>query len=245
MRRVLMMALAGAAFATATPALADTALHGYCNSATPCTDNGTNTPTNVNPPQFGFWTGAGGGTGDLLIDILVPDNRTVSGPLTFTGYQSGTATLFSSTAWTSGDLAGYLNLTAGSNTSSPNNPLSAFLPATQSYDSTANGFFVFQDNLGTVTIPNNPTDADLMQLDQGLPQGSYIVAFLGFNEQSCHRRICTDYVAYHATAPSGALLETAPPVPEPATWGMMLLGFVGIGLAVRRSPRETAVPQIA
>jgi hypothetical protein len=35
-------------------------------------------------------------------------------------------------------------------------------------------------------------------------------------------------------------------VPEPATWGMMLLGFAGIGMALRRSRRRTgALMQIA
>jgi hypothetical protein len=32
-----------------------------------------------------------------------------------------------------------------------------------------------------------------------------------------------------------------PPVPEPATWGMMLLGFAGIGMTMRRSRRRTRV----
>jgi hypothetical protein len=30
-----------------------------------------------------------------------------------------------------------------------------------------------------------------------------------------------------------------PPVPEPATWGMMLLGFAGMGMAMRRSRRRS------
>jgi hypothetical protein len=37
-----------------------------------------------------------------------------------------------------------------------------------------------------------------------------------------------------------------PAVPEPATWGMMLLGFAGMGIAVRRSRRSSnALMQVA
>jgi hypothetical protein len=36
------------------------------------------------------------------------------------------------------------------------------------------------------------------------------------------------------------------PVPEPATWGLMLLGFAGLGMAMRRSQRRgTALMQVA
>jgi hypothetical protein len=34
------------------------------------------------------------------------------------------------------------------------------------------------------------------------------------------------------------------PVPEPATWAMMLVGFAGIGMAVRRR-RQPALAQVA
>jgi hypothetical protein len=39
-------------------------------------------------------------------------------------------------------------------------------------------------------------------------------------------------------------LTVAPAVPEPATWAMMLLGFLGMGVAIRRS-RSSALPQLA
>jgi PEP-CTERM motif-containing protein len=35
------------------------------------------------------------------------------------------------------------------------------------------------------------------------------------------------------------------PVPEPATWAMMLLGFGAIGFTMRKARRATAMPQIA
>jgi hypothetical protein len=50
------------------------------------------------------------------------------------------------------------------------------------------------------------------------------------------------------TGPSGAYSGTlniqAVPVPEPATWAMMLVGFAGIGMILRRS-RRPALAQIA
>ena len=239
MRRTFTIAaLTGAAIALASPANAGPALHGFCNS-TPCADNGTNTPTTANPPEFGFTSGGQAKTGTLLIDILVPDNVTAPTSFSFTGWQSGTANLVtsgSSNTWTSGFLSNYLGLSA-----SPANPIGAYLPTTQTYDSGATGFYVYQAVVGTVTLPTNSTadDSYLMQLGQNLAQGSYIVAFLG----QTNRKGVTTYLA---TANSGAILETAPPLPEPATWAMMLLGFGAIGTAMRRkSRRSNALTQVA
>jgi hypothetical protein len=36
-----------------------------------------------------------------------------------------------------------------------------------------------------------------------------------------------------------------PPVPEPATWAMMLVGFGGIGMAMRRGRRGVKLAQLA
>ena len=40
------------------------------------------------------------------------------------------------------------------------------------------------------------------------------------------------------------LYQSTQPVPEPAAWGMMVLGFAGIGFAIRRR-RKAALPQVA
>ena len=242
MRRALMMALAGAAFAAANPPYG----HAKTKSAyfapdfaallPTCTDNGTNTPTGVNPPQFAFAASGGAATGTLcLIDILVPDNAAAPGPFTITGALSGTASLFSSTPWTSGQLDSYLGISA-----SPTNPIGAYLPSTQTFQPSATGFFVFTADLGSTTllgtsgVGGTGQNAYLMQLGQGLAQGSYVVGFL---EQSG---------AYGATANSGAIFEDGRAVPEPATWAMMLLGFGGIGMAMRRGRRNSkALMQVA
>ena len=46
-------------------------------------------------------------------------------------------------------------------------------------------------------------------------------------------------------ASSNVYLFTTPAVPEPATWAMMLLGFAGIGIAVRGSRKGAALTQVA
>jgi PEP-CTERM motif len=216
----------------AIPGSAHATLHGFCDTLAPCSDNGTNTPTSVNPPDFGFSAGGHSATGDLMIDILVPDNvsnpmttYTISGPLV--GTSTFTATLFSTTPWTGAGhppqaLDSYLGLSA-----SPNNPIGAYLPSAQTFQPSATGFYVYTADLGTQTLPSNSgaSNFDLLTLNKGILQGSYVVAFLG---------------GTNATANSGAILETGPMsgVPEPSTWAMLLLGFAGLGFAGYRKTRN-------
>jgi len=240
MRKLTLFAAAVLA-AVSTPALATVAptLHGFCALGSVCVDNGTNTPTGVNPPVFAFASSGQNATGNLTIDVLIPNNITGTGPYTITGALSGTATLFSPTAWTSGQLDSFLGITA-----SPTNPIGAYLPATQGFQPTATGFYVFQANLGLATLLGTsgiggPTqDTFLMQLGQVVPQGSYIVGFFSQTGSTTG-----------ATANSGAILVTGSPpppppppgVPEPATWAMMLAGFGVTGFALRRTRRRKAL----
>ncbi|MFL6761930.1 MAG: PEPxxWA-CTERM sorting domain-containing protein [Sphingomicrobium sp.] len=53
----------------------------------------------------------------------------------------------------------------------------------------------------------------------------------------------TTSVAFNTQGFSGGVLVQGTPVPEAATWAMMLVGFAGIGFAMRR--RRITLPQIA
>jgi hypothetical protein len=209
-------------------AKADT-LHGFCWGGTPvCTDNGTNTPTSTNPPQFGFTASSGPSTGTFFVDFLIPDSNTgLSGIANFTvnvtkggpGNNltfSDTAALFSSTPWTSGQLDSYLGISA-----SPTNPIGAY-----TIPSGSTGFYVYQADLGINTLagPSNPGIDTLLSLTSGLPQGTYIVGFLDIDGSNS------------ATANSGAILLTGTPtpgVPEPGSLLLVCTGLLGAAAGVR------------
>jgi hypothetical protein len=204
-----------------TMAPLDDPLHGY-----PGVDNGTNTPVPPGYGNFGFTVSPGPATGDLLLDILVPN--TVAKPASFTvhgtlsgGPFSGTATLFSATPWKSGDLDAYLGISAA-----PSNPFGAYSqPGVKSY-------FVFQVDLGTTTLQDasKPNVNPLLKITGSIPTGSYIVGFLNEGTAGAPNWI--------ATANSGALffpnggLPNGNPnagTPEPATLTMLGIGIAGMG----------------
>ena len=222
-------------------------LHGFVQGCVTCTDNGTNTPIHTNPPHnFGFSVDPGPQTGDLILDFLVPNTAVPAGGLGINVFSAGTttlvgtATLFSSTAWTTGMLDTYLGIAGGA---SPANPIGAFLPSTKVLDPTATGFYVFQVNIGTETLPkNNNGPFTLFDADKGA-QGEYIVGFLD-----------TTAPGMIATANSGALFldgsgntinPVVAPVPEPSTWAMMMLGFAGVGFMAYRRKRQAGAFRLA
>ena len=158
----------------ASIARADT-MHGHCLAG--CTNNGTNTPLGSNPPQGFYFQASPASSGTYFIDVLVPNNMLVAGPLHITGDLTGVLNRFSATAWSSGELGNYLGFTRPS----PSTPIGAYLPATQALDPGASGFFAFQGSFGTpVSLPQEGslTTGPVLDLTEILPTGSYIVAEL-------------------------------------------------------------------
>jgi len=233
--RVLVTAAATILLALASqPASAiviDDPLHGQCNGSGggACIDNGTNTPLG-NSTSFSFSISPGPQTGDLVLDVLVPNNQTAPSPLQITKTLPTPAVTLTATqhagTWTSGDLATFLGLTA-----SPSNPIGAYLPTTQALDPGATGFTVFTADFGVQTIGANPSSPGnvlpTFSLISGLPLGSYIVGFCVTG--------CTAPPSV-ATANSGALLVDTPPVrvPEPSSVLLLGAGLAGCAAFLRR-----------
>ena len=180
----------------------DDPLHGFC---TGCNDNGTVTPIPTNPPSnFTFTASPGPQTGEMFLDILVPNVGTA--PTSLTATVSGSPNVTAGrvdTVFNSGTLQGFLaaNGFPSLSSASPNNPIGAFPGSTT-------GFFVFQADLGTQTLgnPSNSPAGPNLGIVQTLALGSSIVGFLNTNVTGGSQN------GVIATAPSGQLFVPGPVV---------------------------------
>jgi hypothetical protein len=231
-------------------------LHGFCSQAGPlCQDNGTITPTTLNPPVFGFTRSPDSNnnlttpTFELL--YLIPDVPSTNSLLNFTatGTHTGlttaqTETPFSTTPWTTGDLLAYLGL---AQTGGPNNPLDAYLPSTRQEETAAgialsNGYFVFEANFGSVTFGGNPNTDPTFITSASVPLGTVI---LGLIEGAAANSV------QDATANSAALIVDAPgvtpppPLPEPGTLGIPGAGLMAFGWFRTRKNRKFGIEAAA
>lgn len=211
-------------------------LHGFCYGASAaCHSNGTVTPDPTNPAKFGFTIAPGPQFGNYLVDILVPVNELVNpasttfglnenqGGIWDTSSVSVSASLYSTHAWTSGNLATYLGFSA-----SPSNPINAWLPYTQAHgDAGATGYYVYVADLGLTTLQPDSgwASGPLLSLQQGLPTASLIVGFLDTSSGDV------------ATANSSALFMSGSPssssVPEPGTLSVMAIALAGLAVGGR------------
>jgi hypothetical protein len=240
MKRKLLLAsalLLATALSPARAQVIDDPLHGeVCaggnGTCTNSGDNGTNTPIANFQTTFGF-SSSPTNTGDLILKFLIPNNDSVSGLTTvhetINGTSStGTLTLAAGT-WTTGTLEAFLGIP----NASPDNPIGAYLPSTKLVDAGATGFTVLTLNVGQINLPDvNATLPDLFTVANfAAPAGSYVLGDLILASG-----------ADVTTANSAALfVGSVSAVPEPATWGMMLIGFVGLAFAFRQRRRVMGI----
>jgi hypothetical protein len=213
MRRVLKIALASAAIALGTAATPAAAVTlQQCTSGASCV-SGT---TNVNL-----------GTYDAPGSLLVTGTVGVGGPeVDFTSTNglletnTGAATIFTA----SGGLLSQLTFTLVTG---------AF---------TAAEFNLENGNIKAMDIVLSTSSGATKVISITNANGSNIFDIIGGAGESFTS------ASFVTTAPNGfadfkqlRLVLATPAVPEPATWGMMLLGFAGMGMALRRSRRRSGV----
>lgn len=196
MRRVLMMTLAGAAIAAATPASAAVTVVGPAATVSSC----ANFTFNVPPSELKC---AGGYSGNLIQGTLQAPGLTAIQALGYSGTGAYLATV--------GTIA--------TNT------------ATIDFGQTLFGLTIIGLHYGNAGDGGEGTSFFLF--DAGTA---------GVNSITVSDRVDTNF----NFGLSNAALFSTGAVPEPATWAMMLLGFGGIGVAMRRSRRRgSALMQVA
>jgi opacity protein-like surface antigen len=121
---------------------------------------------------------------------------------------------------------------------------------------TVTSFFDFSESFDSTAVFAIVTTDGMLTLEQLLPGGggSAITQVMGTgNALTLNTGLLTPGVTYRFTYTgnlttagniSGNATFTAAAVPEPATWGLMLIGFGGIGLAMRRR-RRPVLAQVA
>lgn len=212
MRRVLMTAFASAALGlAATPALADA------------------------PGGFA------GGVVDPCSAIYV------NGAIACQGYYGGNLITGTTGSATTADELAIINLllngTASTSDSTPTNNTGAYNPpyTTLDYDTVLGALTDLNGsatlNFGSLNLSGlvilgahfgNNIDSDV----------NNVTAFWLINLGSTTTNTIT--LSNGAGSSNAQIFATGQPVPEPATWAMMLLGFGGIGMAMRRSRRRNA-----
>jgi len=217
-------------------------LHGTCVGCVSATVGGNDVTVigNAGLSSFGFNSSPPGASGNLQLKLLIPDNFTLTQVNNYASQINVTGTggpftlsLFSATPWTSGFLeTDYLNNTLANG--APKNPLDAWIGATNTFQPTADGYYVLLANTGGHTLggQGDPLSAaNTFALDPALfARGGLIVGNM-FTPDGVISTAQSSALFFNG--PSGGPFS-APPVPEASTWAMMLLGFFGIGFMVYR-----------
>ena len=201
---------------------------------------------------FGVSSSPAPQTGTLFFALLTPNNEPELTLPSLSGFLNGNpltveAGLSEGTFGSGLDLKNILALALGGS-GNPPNPFSAFAGATlledpgfTSYDVSlfkVDGSFTTGAQAGQTSVLDNTFSfsGGKFGLLDGIGPGSIITAFLVETGIDKHGNPFIDVVS---TAQSSALLVTpfaGPPVPEPSTWAMGLIGFAFLGfLGYRKS----------
>lgn len=227
MNSILKLALAGAAFGIAAPAMADviqvapssqqgTLVHGTGTEQTNTMVTGNLGPGGPNIVNF---TGDTTGPGDLLFlqqgqgqaDVLGAEITTTQSPNDYYNFLSGNIFL------SGGMQMDYIEF------------------ALTGLSAGTVDFFI-TDNDGTV----------FPFLNQVLGSGNTFFAFDAVAGQLiANVRFVADTPPGEITTIKQVRIIAAPAIPEPGTWAMMLLGFAAAGIAIRRQRRPAELPQLA
>lgn len=233
MRRALMVAIAATAIGLATPALADP------NGATFADYNGPDLTTAIHASGSNSTNDAG--------TVYGSTTWPVGQDTPFSGYSSFDPTTGTGTSTnihiTGG--SGFASITDANSTAD----LYALImdpPAFTAYE-----FSVQLVEAGSLNLYVMLTGSSTWELVTGSPidqkanqNNQYLLS--GLNSGSFDKVLLTSTSPIFEVKQNSINLAGAPPVPEPGTWGMMLLGFAGMGMAIRRSRRRSgALAQIA
>jgi hypothetical protein len=100
------------------------------------------------------------------------------------------------------------------------------------------GYWVFQANLGSHTLGSAAGTGAILSLNSGLPQGSFIVAFLEGTSKGKNTATANSEAIMDAGVPSGGT-----GVPEPGTAALLMTALLGFGARLLRRvehPRAAA-----
>jgi hypothetical protein len=247
MRRILTAAVAAAAIATATPAAAAVTFNGT---------NGSNLSASATFDIVG---------GNLQVTLTNTSGVDINDPAQILHALFFDISGNPSLTYTSANICGSCTFTAAGPTGSDVGAEWGYITnptgVTQNYGLSSAGY-----GAGTYTFVSGATD----QPHQGTPPagGDYGLVSAGYtssgdnggvtnNQPYIKNSVVFNLGAYngslgsinnirfqYGTALTDSNLPGTPPVPEPATWTMMLLGFAGVGVAMRRR-RKPVLAQLA
>lgn len=240
MRRILTLALAAAAVATASPAMAAAIINGDGS----VTFNGNAGSNTVNLAYNGL---AGnpkavtpGLSGLMALTLSSVSGNVYNFSYTLQNTSTVAGTRISGFGFNVDPLAYLTGVTPGSGDIFDLTTLSANFasigadvclnggPGNCPESNPANSLGFGATTSGSFALTFNPTQ-------NSITLSNFLDRYQGFSTTNVNQQTVTSAIG----------VGTSSAVPEPATWAMMLLGFGGIGMAMRRGRKEGRLLQVA